>query len=124
MKNMVYTVEILALLDRGDVGRFLDHAHQSLVASGIRAIDARVNVSDVVADGAEMQLRLQLMNGLGESGRIIGGGAEDVKGEALCGFVTNSWKFLELVNETRHGFCKLAHNYILFVLYAILASFV
>ena len=40
MQHVVDAVEELGLFDRGDIGRLLDHAHQSLVARRARAVDA------------------------------------------------------------------------------------
>jgi hypothetical protein len=48
VQHVVDAVEVLGLFDRSDVGRLFDHAHQALIACGAAAIDARVNVRDVV----------------------------------------------------------------------------
>ena len=52
MEDMVDAVEVLGLFDGGDVGWLLDHAHQSLVAGGAGAVDAGIDVGNVIAHRA------------------------------------------------------------------------
>ena len=63
---MVDAVEVARLFDGGDVGGLLDHADQFLIAGGTAAIDAGIDVGDVVADGAQAQLGLHVADGGGE----------------------------------------------------------
>ena len=60
------SVEVLGLFDGGDVGGLLDHADQALVASGAGAVDARIDICDVVADRAEAEVGLDVTHGGGE----------------------------------------------------------
>jgi hypothetical protein len=49
VQHMEDAVEVLGFLDGGDVGGFLDHADQALVARRAGAVDARIDVGNVVA---------------------------------------------------------------------------
>ena len=92
------------LLDGADVGGLLDDAHQALVAGGAGAIEAGIDVGDVVADGAEAQALLDLADRGGERFGVLIVGAQDVKGQALRGFVADAGQLAQLLDEARHGF--------------------
>ena len=83
VQHVIDAVVVAGLFDGGDVGRLLDHAHQPLVARRTGAIDAGIDVGDVVADRAEMQAGLHLADGVGEQFGVLVAGAQDVEGEAL-----------------------------------------
>jgi hypothetical protein len=51
MEDMEDSVKVLSLFDGGDVGGFLDNANEMLIARGTGAVDARVDVCDVVTNG-------------------------------------------------------------------------
>ena len=58
VEHVVDAVVAAGALDGGDVGGLLDDADEALVARGACAVGAGIDVSDVVADGAEAQARL------------------------------------------------------------------
>jgi len=75
MQYVIDAVVAARFLNGGDVGRFFDHADQALIAHGVGAEAARVNVSDVVADAAKAQVLLDLADGGGQILSIFGGRA-------------------------------------------------
>src|SRR6266852_3184749 len=101
------------LFDGGDVGRLLHYADEFLIAGRTAAVDAGIDVGDVVADRAETQLGLDIANGGGESFGVIFARAEDMKGEALRALAADSRQLLEFVDEPGHGFGKTRHFVIL-----------
>src|SRR5437870_12551958 len=100
------------LLDGGDVGGLFDHADQALVASGARAVGAGVNIGDVVADGAQPQTGLDIVNRAGESVGVVSSRAQNMKRQPLGRLAANAGKFLQLVNETGHRFSEARHGYL------------
>jgi hypothetical protein len=110
VEDMVDAVEVLGLVDGGDVGGLFDDADQTLVARGAGAVDAGVDVGDVVADRAQTQAGLDVAHGGGEGLGIVFAGAKNVEGEALRGFCSDAGEFLQLVDEARHGFGKFGHG--------------
>ena len=60
MQHVVHAVKMLGLLDGGDVGRFFHDANQPLIARCAAAIDARINIGNIVADGAQAQAGLHV----------------------------------------------------------------
>ena len=85
VEHVIDAVVAAGLLDGGDVGGLFDDADQALVAGGLRAVDAGIDVGDVVADGAEAELSLRARMAVGERSGIGFAGAQDVEGEALRG---------------------------------------
>ena len=62
MQHVINAVEMLGLFNGGDVGRFFDDANQPLVAGRAGAINARINVGDVVANRAEAEIGFYILN--------------------------------------------------------------
>jgi hypothetical protein len=81
-----------------------------LIAGRTAAVDAGIDVGDVVADRAQTQLGLDVANGGGQSLGVIVAGAQNMKGEALGAFVADSRELLEFVDEPGHGFGKARHR--------------
>jgi hypothetical protein len=73
MKDVVQAIETAGLFDGIDVGRFFDDADRVLIAGGVGAVGAGVDVGDVVADGAEAEVLLEGGDGGGE---VLGVGVE------------------------------------------------
>src|ERR1700733_458071 len=105
MQHVVDAV-VMGALDDADAGGLLDYADLALVARGAGTIDARVDVGDVVADGAEPQLGLELAHGVGERVGIRHAGAEDVEGKALRALGADAGKLAQLLDEARHRLCE------------------
>jgi hypothetical protein len=105
MQHVIDAV-VVGALDHGDAGGLFDHADLPLVARGAGAVDAGIDIRDVVADGAEAQLRLQLANSVGERVCVGHAGTQDVEGKALRTFGADAGKFAQLLNEARHGLCE------------------
>ena len=83
MQHVVGAVEVLGLFDSRDIGGFLDHAHQTKVASGAAAIDAGIDVRNVVADRAQVKAFFYVANGCCKGFSIIITGAKDVERQSL-----------------------------------------
>jgi hypothetical protein len=60
---MIHAVVRARLFYRCNVCGFFHHADEPLVASGIRAVAARVNVRDVIAHGTKMKFFFKVSNG-------------------------------------------------------------
>ena len=71
MKDVVYPVIGACLFDGGDVGGLFEDTDEVMVAGGTGAVDAWVDVGDVVADGAEAEVLLDLADGDGERLRVF-----------------------------------------------------
>ena len=104
------SVEVLGLLDGGDVGRLFDYADQPLVARRAGAVDARVDVGDVVADGAEAQIGLDVADGSRQRLGIFVARAQDVERQALRAFGAHAGELFQLIDQARHGFGKFGHG--------------
>src|SRR5205085_5894262 len=65
VQHVIDAVVVACLLDGRDVGRFLHHTNQPLVAGGAAAVDAGIDVGDVVALRAQVQLGFDVADGAG-----------------------------------------------------------
>ena len=91
------------LLDGVDIGGLFDDADQMRVARGAGAVGAGVDVGDVVADGAEVQMLLEGADGVGERGGVGVGRTQDVEGVALRSLGADAGQLAEFVDEPGHG---------------------
>jgi len=66
MKHMVDAIEVASLLDGGDVRWLFDDTHQSLIARGAAAVNAGIDIRDVVADRTESKALLDVANSASE----------------------------------------------------------
>jgi hypothetical protein len=76
----------------------LGNANEMLIARGTGAIDARIDVSDIVANGAEAEVGLDVAYSGGESFGIFVAGAENVEREALSAFGAYAGELFKLVD--------------------------
>src|SRR5580693_10666189 len=53
MQHVINAVEVFGLLDGPDIGGFLDDANHPLVAGSAAAVDARIDICNVVAYGTQ-----------------------------------------------------------------------
>src|SRR5260370_994301 len=53
VQDVIDAIKVARLLDGGNVGGLFHHSHQALVAGRIAAIDARINIGNVVAQRAQ-----------------------------------------------------------------------
>src|SRR5690349_16497499 len=98
------------LLHRSDVGGLFDHANEPLVARWAGAIDAGIDISDVIAHRTQAQAGLYFLNGKGESVRVIFAGAKNMERQPLRRLAADARKFFELINQTSHGFSEARHG--------------
>src|SRR5581483_11005930 len=66
---------------RGNVGWLFHHTHEALVACGAGAIDTRLDIGDVVADGAEVQALLEISDRRRQGFGLVFTAAQNMKGK-------------------------------------------
>src|SRR5579872_2942262 len=91
MKHVINPVEVFGLFDSADICWFFHHANHPLVARGTAAVNARINICNVVANGTKTQLSLDVAYRRGQSLSILIIRAQDMKPEPLRGLAANSW---------------------------------
>ena len=109
VENMEDSVEVLGLLDGRDIGGFFDHAHQSLVTRGTSAVDAGIDVSDVIADGAEAEIGLDIAHRNRQGFGVFIARAQNVESETLGALGADAGELLQFIDQARHGFSELGH---------------
>lgn len=87
-------------LDRRDVSRLGDDADARLVAARVLADVAALARGVAEADGAEVDLLLDVENRLGKAAGLLGVRAEDVVGDALGALGANARKPAQLIEQT------------------------
>jgi len=102
VQHVVDAVVMARLFNGGDVGWLLDNANQPLIPRWAGAIDTGIDISDVVADGAEAQAGLYVMNGGREQLGILVAGAQDVECKALRGLTAHAGQLLQFFNKASH----------------------
>lgn len=110
MQHVEDSVKVLGFLDSGDIRRFLDHAHQSLVARGTGAIRARVDIGDVIADRAKAETGFHVTNSSGQGLCVIVAGAQNVKRQPLRTLRADARQLFQFVDQARHGFRESRHR--------------
>src|SRR5579864_3887189 len=109
MQDVEDSVEVLCLVNRGDVGRFFDDTDQALVARGTGAVDTGIDVGNVVADRAETKISFDVADSDGEGFGVFIAGAEDVKSQALRALGSYARELFQLIDQARHGFGESVH---------------
>ena len=104
------SVEVLGLFYGGDVGRLFDYADQALVAGGAGAVDAGVDLGNVVADRAETKIGLHIANSGGQRIGVFVAGAENVERKTLRAFGADAGELFQLIDQARHGFSESGHG--------------
>src|ERR1043165_3772699 len=79
VQYMVDAVVEPGLFDGSNVSRLLDHAYQTLVTRRVDAIAAWINVSNIAANGAEMEFLFEIADRFCEGSGIFFAGAQDIK---------------------------------------------
>src|SRR6266540_3045205 len=97
--DVVAAAELARLLDRHQVARLLDHAHQGRVAAWVLADPAGVAFGDVPAVAAEMHPGLDLVDGHGQPLRVRRLDLEQVEGDPLGALGPDPGKPPELVDQ-------------------------
>src|SRR5262249_37882878 len=110
VQHVIDAVVGAGLFDGGDVGWFLDHTHQPQVARGTGTIGAGINISDVVADRAEMEFFFEIVNGRGECVRILSAGAKNMERQPLCAFTPHAGKLFQFIDESSHRLGEFGHE--------------
>lgn len=110
MQHVVDAVKMAGLLDGSDIRGFLHHAYKALVAGGVAAVGAGIDVGDVIADRAQAEIGLDVANGGGERFRIGVARAQDMEGEALGALASDPGQLFQFVNEPGHRLGKARHG--------------
>src|ERR1700722_8940624 len=95
VEYVIDTVEIPGLFDRSDIGGFFHHANQALGAGCTAAIYTGINIRDVVADGAQSQISLDVAHSDSERFGVVVTRTQDVERKTLGRFASNSWKLFQ-----------------------------
>lgn len=109
MQHMVDAVVRSRLFDGSNVCRLFHHAHQALVARRAGTVAAWINISDVVADRAEVELFLEVLDGPGESFGILSTGPQNMECQALRALAPHTGQFFQFVNQLSHWLGKFGH---------------
>ncbi len=99
VEDVIDTVVVARPLDGSDVGWLLEYADQALIACRICAVVAGIDVGDVVADGAEAKVSLELLDGMSESASVFIAATEDVKRQALRGLGADTGELAKLFDQ-------------------------
>ncbi len=95
--------------NRRDIVRLLDYADLRLFAVRIAAIETQLAVADVVARCADAELVFDVKNRLREIFGVFPWGAEQMKCNALRGFLANARQPLAFLYEPGQRLGKLRH---------------
>jgi hypothetical protein len=107
---MIDAVEMFGFFDGGDVGGLFEHANQALVAGCAGAVDAGVDVGDVIAEGTEAKAGFDVADRGCKRFGVFVTGAQNVEGKSLRALRANTRQLLQFVNQTGHRFSKLRHR--------------
>src|SRR3954469_16039402 len=99
LQHVVSTVELVGALDRDDVARLLDHAHERRVAALVEAVPAELTRREVEAPRAPADARLRLGDRARQSVGVFGRGLQQIEGDALRGLRADARKPAQLVDE-------------------------
>ena len=98
-EHVVAAAELAGALDRDDVLVLLDHAQHARVAPRVAADPALLVLGDVEADAAELHLRLDLDQHVGEPAYVGGVGLQQVERDPLRALGTDARQPAELVDQ-------------------------
>ncbi len=103
VKDVVAAVIAAGPLDGQDVLRLGDDANQAPVATGVLTDGAGIRLGEVAADRTEPDFLPNFADGCGESGGVLGRGAQDVEGQPGRRLFTDSGELGELLDEAGDG---------------------
>jgi hypothetical protein len=110
MQYVIDPIEVFGLFDGADIRRFFDHANHPLVARSAAAVNAGLDIRNVIADGAQTQLGLHVAHRRRQRLRILIIRTQDVKPEPLRCLAANSRQLLQFINQPRHRLRKFRHR--------------
>ena len=110
MQHVVDAIEVFGFFDGGDIGGFFDNAYQALVAGCAGAVDARVNIGDVVADRAQPQASFDVADSSGQRFRVFVARTQNVEGQPLRALRAHARQLLQFVDQPRHRLSKFRHR--------------
>src|SRR5688572_26985363 len=96
---MVQTVKLTSRLDGEDIVRLFKHTDNALVAPRIPAVGAHRAVADVIADGANAKLFLDVDQRLDQAVNVFPLRPQNVKRNALRRLLTDTGQAFDLEDE-------------------------
>ena len=109
-ENVVHAAVGASFFDRQNVVGFFDDADRFVISRRADAVEARIRVGDVVAGGALADFFFGVANGVGERHGFFRGGAQQMKREALRGFLSDAGKMFQCVDQSFDGGGKIRHE--------------
>ena len=110
VQYVVDAIEMPRLFDCSDVGWFLEHADQLLVAGWTGAIDTGIDVGDVVADRTQAQIGFDIANCGRKRFSVVFARAQNMKRQTLGALAADARQLLELIDEPGHRLRKFGHR--------------
>ena len=107
---MIDAFEFAGLLNRRHILRLLDHAEDAVIAIGIAAEDAWIDVGDVMASRAVRDAFFHVADGVSQPLGRVAGGLENMKSQALGSLGADTWQALQFFYETNEGWGKGHRN--------------
>jgi hypothetical protein len=109
-ENVIHAAVGARFFNRENIVGFFDDADRFVIARRADAIETRACVGDVVAGGALADFFFGVADGFGESHGFFGRGAQEMKCEALRGFLSNAGEMFESVDESFNWGGKIGHE--------------
>ena len=107
---MVHAAVGSRFFDRENVVGLFNDADRLVITGRADAIEARIRVGDVVADRALADFLFRVANRVGKSHGFFGRRAQEMEREALRGFLSNTGKMFEGVDQSFNGGGKIRHE--------------
>ena len=94
MQHVIDAAEVFRFLNRANVCRFFHHAYETLIAGRARAVDTGIDISDVVADRAQVKIGFHVANRGSQFFSVFVARTQHMKGKALRALASDSGSFL------------------------------
>jgi hypothetical protein len=109
-ENVIHTAVGPGFFDRENVVGFFDDTDRSVIAGWADAVEARICVGEVAAGGALADFFFGVADGVGQRHGFFRRGAQEVKGQALRGLLSNAGKMFESVDQSFNRGGEIRHE--------------
>ena len=109
-QDVIEAAVLPRFFDGHDVVRLFDDADRLSITRGPRAVEAWINIGDVIAHRAEPHVHLGVADRIGQRQGFLGLSAQNMKREALRRLGPYPGQMFELVDQTLDGFGKIRHE--------------